>query len=95
MTAKTAIAIYLIDMGYAGRYAAGSILKIASRKKLEEFRKSRKLHNPLTPEQLEFAGYIAKVENVGFYEVGDALYILQGIPGIWHEACLENPLERA
>jgi hypothetical protein len=37
---------------------------------------------------LAFAGKVAEVENVGFYHGGDALYILKGIPGIWHERCL-------
>jgi hypothetical protein len=39
--------------------------------------------------QLEYAGRIAEVESVGFYHGGDELYKLQGLPGIWHEVCLE------
>jgi hypothetical protein len=26
--------------------------------------------------------------SVGFYHGGDVLYVLEGIPGVWHESCL-------
>lgn len=29
------------------------------------------------------------VEKVGFYHGGDPLYKLDGVPGVWHEECLE------
>ena len=44
-------------------------------------------HN-LKPEQLGFADEIASVSSVGFYHGGDELYELEGVPGLWHEACL-------
>ena len=27
---------------------------------------------------------------VGFYHGGDALYELEGVPGVWHEVCLRK-----
>ena len=48
-----------------------------------------KLHDKLRPEQLEFAGRTGKIKSVGFYHGGDELYQVEGIPGIWHEQCLE------
>ena len=38
---------------------------------------------------MPFAGKAARVADVGFYHGGDVLYGLEGIPGTWHEACLE------
>jgi hypothetical protein len=73
---------------YNAEYLAGSLVQIATRRELEEFRQSWKYHHPITEEQLEFAGKIAKVKEVGFYHGGDELYILENIPGIWHEKCL-------
>ena len=48
------------------------------------------LHNPLQPGQLEFAGRIAIVAEVGYYHGGDELYQLKDLPGVWHEVCLES-----
>jgi hypothetical protein len=31
------------------------------------------------------------VTSVRYYHGGDVLYELEGIPGIWHEACLTSP----
>jgi hypothetical protein len=74
---------------YKEEFPKGSMVKIASRSALEEFLKTWKLHNKLQPQQLSYAGQIAEVESVGFYHGGDELYQLKGIPGIWHEECLE------
>jgi hypothetical protein len=30
-----------------------------------------------------------KIKSVGFYHGGDVLYEIEGVPGIWHERCLE------
>jgi len=40
------------------------------------------------PEQLNYAGHVAEVEQVSFYHGGDVLYKLRGVSGIWHEQCL-------
>jgi hypothetical protein len=59
------------------------------RKFLEEFLETWRLHNKLQPDQLNYADQIAEVKSVGFYHGGYVLYELKGVPGIWHERCLE------
>lgn len=73
---------------YKEMFPTGSRVRVASRAVLEAFLKNWKFHNPITPEQLAFAGKAAKVASVGFYHGGDPLYVLEGIPGVWHERCL-------
>jgi len=75
---------------YKEEFPKGSVVKIVSRSFLENFLKTWRLHNKLQPGQLEHAGGIAEVESVGFYYGGDELYRLKGVPGIWHEQCLED-----
>ena len=41
---------------------------------------------------MEFAGVTAIVKEVTFYHGGDQLYVLENLPGIWNEPCLE-PLD--
>jgi hypothetical protein len=74
---------------YKEEFPEGSAVRIASRSFLEHFLKMWKLHNRLEPYQLDYAGQVAEVESVGFYHGGDELYRLKGVPGIWHEQCLE------
>ena len=74
---------------YSAAFPRGTRVRVAARAKLEEFMASWKLHNPLRPEQLSFAGQLATVRDVGYYHGGDELYSLEGVPGSWHEACLE------
>jgi hypothetical protein len=71
------------------KYAEGTMVRVATRATLEDFSRSWKLHNKLQPNQLDFAGHIAKVKRNYMYHGGDVLYELEGIPGIWHEQCLE------
>jgi len=80
---------------YKEEFPAGSRVQIVNRLALEQFLQTWKFHNPLKPEQLEFAGKTAKVLNVGFYHGGDPLYVLDGIPGVWHEQCLASSAEKA
>jgi hypothetical protein len=75
---------------YQAAYAVGSSVQIAEREVLDHFAKTWKLHNPLIQEQLAFAGATATVQSVGYYHGGDVLYVLQGVPGVWHEQCLEQ-----
>jgi len=75
---------------YKEAFSAGSQVRVGDRPELEEFLRTWKFHNPLKPEQLAFAGRTAKVANVGFYHGGDPLYVLEGIPGVWHEECLTS-----
>jgi len=74
---------------YKEEFPKGSTVKIASRPSLENFLRTWKLHNKLKPDQLNYAGQLAEVESVGFYHGGDELYKLKGVPGVWHEQCLE------
>ena len=74
---------------YQAEYPVGSRVRIASRAKLDVFRDEWKYHHPLHEGQLKFGGQSAEVSEVSFYHGGDELYSLKGIPGIWHEACLE------
>jgi len=77
-----------------GRYEAdfprGTTVRIASRPELEKFVDEWKLHHRLQLEQLAFADAVAKVVEVAYYHGGDELYALDGIPGLWHEACLRR-----
>jgi len=75
---------------YDEKYTVGSQVRVASREKLDDFYAHWKYHNKLTPEQLAYADRIVDVVRVGFYHGGDVLYELQGVPGIWHEDCLED-----
>ena len=47
-------------------------------------------HNPLQYWQLDSAGRIAIVQSAGFSHSGIEMYWLIGVPGTWHEACLER-----
>jgi hypothetical protein len=77
---------------YKEEFPKGSIVRIADRLFLERFITTWEYHNKLDPAQLDYAGQNAEVESVGFYHGGDELYGLKGIPGIWHEQCLESVL---
>jgi len=64
------------------------MVRIAERTVLEEFSRTWKYHNKLEPEQLEYGGRVAKVEEISMYHGGDILYRLESIPGIWHQQLL-------
>jgi hypothetical protein len=65
-------------------------VRIRDRSTLEAFRQEWRWHHSLDVEQLPFAGRQSTVKSVRFYHGGDELYELEGIPGIWHEQCLER-----
>ena len=73
---------------YESALVAGTLVRIADRATLAKFMVSWRFHNPLKPEQLEFADKPARVAQVGYYHGGDALYTLEDVPGVWHEVCL-------
>ena len=73
---------------YREAFRVGDRVRVASRATLVRFRDEWQLHTPLTDEQLGFADRPAVVREVGFYHGGDALYVLQNLPGMWHEPCL-------
>jgi hypothetical protein len=62
---------------------------VVDRHQLEAFARAWKYHDPLRPEQFDFAGRAAIVETVGYYHGGDVLYTLAGVSGVWHEPCVE------
>ncbi len=75
---------------YQAEYPVGTLVRLADRRFLENFMRTWKLHNKLQPEQFDYAGKTGKIKSVGFYHGGDELYQIEGIPGIWHECCLEK-----
>ena len=79
-----------ITKPYVESFEVGSSVRIAELPVLQQFRESWRYHNPLREEQLAFAGKTARVSKVGFYHGGDPLCVLEDVPGVWHEECLEN-----
>lgn len=69
-------------------FEIGSEVRVADRAFLENFLEAGQYHNELEPEQLGFAGRIAKVKSVEFFHGGDEIYTLEDVPGVWHEECL-------
>ncbi len=76
---------------YVALFPKGSSVRIESREALDDFAKTWRFHHPLLPEQLAYADFLTTVGSVGFYHGGDQLYILVGVPGIWHPECLREP----
>jgi hypothetical protein len=74
---------------YEERFPAGSRVRVRELAELTRFQRDWKWHHPLDGDRLQYAGQTATVATVGFYHGGDVLYTLDGIPGTWHEACLE------
>jgi hypothetical protein len=73
---------------YNPEFPHGTLVRVAGRRQLEEFARTWCLHNPLTEHQLGYADVASMVVHVSFYHGGDELYELEGVPGVWHEACL-------
>jgi hypothetical protein len=71
-------------------FEVGTEVRIADRAFLEKFMEEGQYHNELEPEQLEYAGAVAKVKRVEFFHGGDEIYYLEGMPGVWHEECLRT-----
>lgn len=80
---------------YSEKFQVGTAVQIADASVLKRFHSTWHLHNSLVPEQLAWAGRRAVVSEVGFYHGGDPLYMLQGMPGVWHEGCLTPITDRA
>jgi hypothetical protein len=75
---------------YNAEFPTGSRVRVQGRERLEQFARDWKYHHPLGPEQFGYASAQARVKDVAFYHGGDELYTLEGVPGIWHESCLEE-----
>jgi hypothetical protein len=74
---------------YKAVFPEGSKVRVISRTALETFAQNWKYHHKLRPEQMQCAGMTAIVKEVSFYHGGDQLYLLENLPGIWNEPCLE------
>ena len=72
------------------KYPEGSTVRIANRAALEEFLRTWQWHHKLQPNQVEHAGKLAKVAKSFMYHGGDVIYVLEHVPGVWHEQCLED-----
>jgi hypothetical protein len=75
---------------YAEQFPKGSLVRVKDREALEAFRIEWRYHNPLQLDQLACAGKEARVASVSFYHGGDVLYSLEGMPGVWHEQCVDS-----
>ena len=75
---------------YAEEFPVGTIVTVREGRDPEAFQAEWRHHHLLVPEQLSFAGMVARVAHVGFYHGGDLLYELEDIPGLWHEVCLRS-----
>ena len=75
-------------MSYQEKYPVGAAVRIAALGELQAFMRDWKLHHPLQPEQLAFAGTADRVRSVGFYHGGDVIYTMEIAPGTWHEHLL-------
>lgn len=75
---------------YNAEFAAGGVVRIVGRDRLEEFKRNWRYHHPLAEDQLAYADVQATVRHVAFYHGGDELYTLEGISGTWHECCLQG-----
>ena len=73
---------------YKETYPLGSRVRVADRTRLDQFLAEWLHHDPLVADQLAHAGKLALVKEVGFYHGGDPLYVLEGLPGVWHGQCL-------
>jgi hypothetical protein len=72
-------------------FVAGERVRIKSASKLREFMLPNwPWHHPLTEDQLGFAGIEANVTRVEYYHGGDVILRLVGVPGPWHEECVED-----
>jgi hypothetical protein len=71
------------------KYPKGALVRVVSTRDLEAFLRTWKFHHPLRLEQLQYGGQTAQVVRSMMYHGGDVLYELDGIPGIWHEPCVE------
>ena len=71
------------------KFPQGVEVRVVALAALEEFRREWKLHNKLQLEQMSYAGRTTRVAKSMMYHGGYVLYELEGLPGIWHEQCVE------
>lgn len=68
---------------YNPSFPVGAIVRIADRSVLEKFHADGKRRHRLQSGQIEYAGEVARVEEVDFCYGGERLYSLEGVPGLW------------
>jgi hypothetical protein len=73
---------------YSEAFPVGTQVRIADCAFLKEFMGTWEYHHKVRPEQLEYAGRLTTVADVGFYHGGDPVYTLADVPGLWLEQCL-------
>jgi hypothetical protein len=72
-------------------FVAGERVRIKSASTLRDYMLPNwPWHHPITQDQLGFAGTEANVIQVEYYHGGDILLRLAGVPGAWHEECVED-----
>jgi hypothetical protein len=76
---------------YSALFPKGSTARTVAAERLREFKATWKYHHPLSDDQIAYGGWTAVVTSIGYYHGGDVIYELDGLPGIWHECCLEQP----
>jgi len=75
---------------YSEEFAVASRVRIKSAAVLQTFaRPTWKYHHHVESEMMRHADSTARVARVSYYHGGDVLYELDGVPGTWHEGCLE------
>ncbi|MBZ5673267.1 MAG: hypothetical protein LAP61_03390 [Acidobacteriia bacterium] len=79
----------MTDTPYHEKFPVGTSVRIADLLTLREFHRTWNYHNKLQEQQLACHDQIAVASQVGFYHGGDVLYELEGVPGVWHECCLQ------
>jgi hypothetical protein len=77
-------------MLYDADYPKGTLVRIASRSELDQFRQTWQYHHKLQDDQFAYADREARVKQASYYHGGDVLYLLEGVPGYWHECCLRK-----
>jgi hypothetical protein len=75
---------------YNARFARGTRVRVKARPAPDEFAKGWNWHHPLEHGQFAAAGKEFEIQSAVYYHGGDVLYVLSGVAGIWHEACLES-----
>jgi len=72
------------------KFPDGSLVRVSDRAELDGFAQTWIWHHKLEVEQLKHAGQVARVTKSCMYHGGDVMYELEGMPGLWHEQCLEG-----
>jgi hypothetical protein len=75
---------------YREKFPLGSNVRIKDGALLEEFKRTWKLHHPISSKQIACGGRLDRVAQVFFYQGGDAIYQLKSAPGMWREELLET-----